>query len=156
MRLRNLIISAAAAGAAHAAAVSLFRRTRTRYAGSRRHLLVTQGGTQLRASHREMDDAVVSVLMGGALLDYRPGGPDHGTERIDVLVIMGGLVVVVPPDWNVRVEADVAMGGIRDVRAEPRHAGGDADLVIAGRVVMGGLEIRDVPIAIAHAVPRSY
>jgi hypothetical protein len=154
MRLRHLVISTAAIGAAHAAAIYLFRSTRTRYAGSRRHVLVTQGGTQLRASHREMDDAVVSVLMGGALLDYRQADFDHRPERIDALVIMGGLQVVVPPGWNVRVEADVTMGGIRDMRPDPPDGGRPADLVITGQVVMGGLEIRGELPAVLDTVRR--
>lgn len=148
---RRFVVSFAAVGAAHAAAIALFRSTRTRYAAGRRHVLVTQGGTQLRASHREMDDAVVSVLMGGALLDYRQADHDHGTERLDVLVVMGGLQLVVPRGWNVRVEADVTMGGIRDTRPDASIAERTPDLVVAGRVVMGGLEIRDEPIMLRHA-----
>jgi hypothetical protein len=152
--LRRVVIIAAAIGAAHAGAILLFRTTRARDAGSRRHVLVTQGGVQLRAPNREMDDAVVSLLMGGALLDYRQQGSDHRLRRIDALVIMGGLQVVVAPDWNVRVEADVTMGGIRDTRPESPDADRPADLVITGQVVMGGLEIRDEPPAILDTVPR--
>jgi hypothetical protein len=99
--LRRLVIAAAALGAAHVAAMSLFRSQRGRYAGDRRHVLVTQGGTHLRPSAREMDDAVISVLMGGAVVDLRHGTPDPRPLRIDVLVVMGGLELVVPSAWNV-------------------------------------------------------
>jgi hypothetical protein len=140
--LRRLVIAGAALGAAHAAAVSLFRSQRSRYAGNRRHVLVTQGGTHLRASAAEMDDAVISVLMGGALVDVRQGEPDSRPLRLDVLVVMGGLQVVVPSAWNVRLEADVTMGGIRDMRSGVVDAQRPADIVITGRILMGGLEVR--------------
>ena len=139
--LRRLVIATAALGAAHAATVSLFRSQRSRYAGNRRHVLVTQGGTHLRASPGEMDDAVISVLMGGALVDLREGNAAPRPLRLDVLVVMGGLQVVVPSAWNVRLEADVTMGGIRDLRSEVVDAQRPADLVITGRILMGGLEI---------------
>ena len=141
--LRRLVVATAAVGAAHAATVSLFRSHRSRYAGNRRHVLVTQGGTHLRASASEMDDAVISVLMGGALVDLRHGDPNPRPIRLDVLVVMAGLQVVVPSAWNVRLEADVTMGGIRDMRSGVVDAQRPADIVITGRVLMGGLEIRD-------------
>ena len=140
--LRRLVIATAAVGAAHAA-VYLFRSQRARYAGTRRHVLVTQGGTHLRASAGEMDDAVISVLMGGALVDLRHLNPDPRPMRLDVLVVMGGFQVVVPSAWNVRVEADVAMGGIRDLRSDVSDAPRPVDLVITGRILMGGLEVLD-------------
>lgn len=139
--LRRLVIAAAALGAAHAAAASLFRRQRSRYAGNRRHVLVTQAGTHLRASAAEMDDAVISVLMGGALVDLRQGDPDPRPIRVEVLVVMGGVEIVVPSAWHVRVEADVTMGGIRDMRSGVVDAQRPADIVITGRILMGGLEI---------------
>ena len=140
--LRRLVIAAAALGAAHAATVSLFRSQRSRYAGHRRHVLVTQGGTHLRASASEMDDAVISVLMGGALVDFRNAHPNARPIRVDVLVVMGGVQVVVPSTWNVQVEADATMGGIRDMRSGVVDAQRPADIMITGRVLMGGLEIR--------------
>ena len=52
------------------------------------------------------------------------------------------LQVVVPSAWNVRLEADVTMGGIRDMRSGVVDAQRPADIVITGRILMGGLEIR--------------
>ena len=141
--LRRFAIATAAVGAGHAAAVYLFRSQRARYAGNRRHVLVTHGGTHIRASASEMDDAVISVLMGGALVDLRHGDPDPRPIRLDVLAVMGGIQVVVPSAWNVRVEADVTMGGIRDLRSGVSDAQRPADIVITGRILMGGLEMLD-------------
>lgn len=140
--LRRLLIATAALSAVHAAAVSLFRSQRSRSAGNRRHLLVTQGGTHLRVSAAEMDDAAISVLMGGALVDFRNAQPSARPIRVDVLVVMGGVQIVVPSTWNVQIEADVTMGGIRDMRSGVVDAQRPVDIEITGRVLMGGLEIR--------------
>jgi hypothetical protein len=71
-----LVCAAAQTGAAY-----LFRRQRRRYAGDRRHILVVQGGSQLRPSGDEISDTVVSVMMGGVVLDLREIGPRLLTRR---------------------------------------------------------------------------
>ncbi len=141
-RWRHLAAAAAISAVAHAAWVYVLRRERIRLAGDRRHVLVTQGGQRLRLSASETDDAVVSVLMGGAELDLSDRGSRPAPARIDLLIVMGGVQLIVPEDWIVRVEVEALMGGVSDDR--PGRAGqeGDADLVIRGRVLMGGLEVR--------------
>jgi hypothetical protein len=123
----------------------VFRERRRRYAGGRRHILVVQGGAELRPTGDEVGDAVVSVLMGGVLLDLRRTAPAGSPAQLDVLVVMGGLMLVVPEEWNVRLELETTMGGIRDGRTG--SPGGDraANLVVSGRVVMGGVEVASQP-----------
>jgi hypothetical protein len=139
--LRRIAAVAAVGAVAHAAWVYLFRRQRCRYAGQRRHILVTQGGQRLRVSGSEINDAVVSVLMGGAILDLRDERPRPGPARLEVLVVMGGVQLFVPEDWNVRVEVEAALGGVDDRRVGAIGEDRPPDLVISGRVIMGGLEL---------------
>jgi hypothetical protein len=138
---RRIAAAAALGAAAHAAMVYVFRRERNRLASDRRHVLVTQGGQRLRLAAKETDDAVVSVLMGGAVLHLGEEGSRSVPARIDVLIVMGGVQLIVPQDWIVRVEVDALMGGVDDRRGGRAGAHSDPDLVICGRVIMGGLEI---------------
>lgn len=127
--------------AAHAGAAYLFRQQRSKYAGSRRHILVVQGGSQLRPSGDEIEDAVISVMMGGVVLDLRETDLSRRPARLDILAIMGGLELVIPQSWKVRIDVEPAMGGIRDTRTgriDPERA---LDLVLSGRVILGGLDI---------------
>jgi hypothetical protein len=145
-QVRRVVAVVALGTAAQMAAVAWFRRQRRRYAGERRHILVTQGGVWLRPTADEIHDTVVSVMMGGLTVDLRSAGARSGPIHLDAFVLMGGLEVIVPKDWHVRVEAvQVAMGGAIDERDGLGDAGRPADLVLTGRVVMGGLQVLDEP-----------
>ncbi len=121
-------------------AAVLFRRARERRAGNRRHFLVTQGGSQVAATDAEVTDALVSVLMGGLVLDLRGCTLLRRPARIEALVVMGGLAVVAPPEWRIHVDVEPLMGGVQDRRGGAPVAG-EPDLVLRGRVIMGGVDI---------------
>jgi hypothetical protein len=127
--------------AAHAGAAYLFHQQRARHAGHRRHFLVVQGGAQLRPTGDEIQDAVVSVMMGGLVLDLRETDLSRRPARLDILALMGGLELVIPESWKVSIDVHPTMGGIRDARTGRIDPERPVDLVLSGRVVMGGLDI---------------
>jgi hypothetical protein len=61
--------------------------------------------------------------------------------EVEVLVIMGGLDVYVPEDWNVINDVQVVMGAVEDNR-KIGVPPGDRTLVLKGFVMMGGVEIK--------------
>jgi hypothetical protein len=137
----RLATIAVAAATAHMTAAYFFRQQRRRYAGNRRHILVVQGGTELRPTAEEIDDLVVSVMMGGVVLDLRHTTLTQRPAHVDLLAVMGGVVLVVPDDWTVRLEVEPTMGGMRDGRTGRDEGDRPVDLVVSGRVVMGGLDV---------------
>jgi hypothetical protein len=139
--MRRLLAIMVACGAAQAAASTLFSRQRRRYAGSRRHVLVSQGGARLRLAGDEIEDAVVSVMMGGVVLDLRQSRLPAPPARLDVLVVMGGLQLVVPAEWSVRIDVEQSMAGVDDSRTGGLDPDRPPDLVLSGRLVMGGISI---------------
>jgi hypothetical protein len=139
--MRRLIRMALLFAAAHAAAGYLFRNERRRYAGNRRHILVVQGGAQLRPAGDEISDAVVSVMMGGVTLDLRGSRVTRPPIHLDILCVMGGLELIVPEEWKVVVNVEPTMGGVRDARRGTVDSERAADLVLSGRVIMGGIDI---------------
>jgi hypothetical protein len=54
---------------------------------------------------------------------------------------MGGVQLVVPRDWKVRIDVEPTMAGIHDGRTGRIDSERKADLVVSGRLVMSGLEI---------------
>ncbi|HVL56755.1 MAG TPA: LiaF domain-containing protein [Burkholderiaceae bacterium] len=141
--IRRLFAIAVLGAAAKIAALSMFRQQRIRYAGQRRHFLVTQGGAQLRPAPDEIADAVVSVMMGGIVLDLRDTRLAQRPARLDVLCVMGGIELIVPADWKLRIDVEPLMGGVNDARSGSIDAERPVDLIVSGRVVMGGVETRD-------------
>lgn len=93
----------------------------------------------------------VTLFMGGAQLDYRPAILAPGAEAvIDIVAVMGGCELFVPPHWVVSAPATTILGGIDDQRVtqpspivdHTSNAGPPPRLVIRGLVLMGGITIR--------------
>jgi len=120
----------------------LFRQNRQKAAAGKKHFLVTLGGGEFRAAGDEFNEAVVSVMMGGAVVDLRNAGMGAMPRQLDVMALMGGVQVIVPEDWTVRMDVRPMMGGARDSRTGAAGRSGQPDLVISGRVIMGGVEVR--------------
>lgn len=93
----------------------------------------------------------VTLFMGGAQLDYRQAILAPGAEAvIDIVAIMGGCEIFVPPHWVVSAPATTVLGGIDDQRVtqpspivdHTSNVGPPPRLVIRGLVLMGGITIR--------------
>jgi hypothetical protein len=54
---------------------------------------------------------------------------------------MGGVQLLVPADWKVQVDVKPVMGGVQDARTRGADPDRPVDLVLTGRVMLGGLEV---------------
>lgn len=82
------------------------------------------------------------ALMGGAGLDFREAKMPPGITEVNILAIMGGVEVLVPPGLAVETHGFGLMGGFEGVD----QVGVDTDeeaprLVIRGMAIMGGVEV---------------
>lgn len=93
----------------------------------------------------------VTLFMGGAQLDYRPAVLAPGKEAvIDIVAVMGGCEIFVPPHWVVSAPITTILGGIDDQRValpspiidHTAAPGPPPRLVLRGLVLMGGITIR--------------
>jgi len=78
------------------------------------------------------------------VLDLRQATIAPGQDAvIDVFTVMGGVVLRVPAEWTVDVQAVPLMGAIKDQRAQSPQTGTTAapHLVVRGSIMMGGLTI---------------
>ncbi len=85
----------------------------------------------------------VLAFLGGAQLDLRDAELADGLTEIRINCMMGGVVVVAPPDVDVEVDGWAFMGGIehRDVHPAPLETVSKR-VRITARVVMGGVEVK--------------
>jgi hypothetical protein len=60
---------------------------------------------------------------------------------------MGGVEVLVPEDWKVQLDVQPTMGGVQDRRTGTIAPDRPVDLVLTGRVVMGGIDV-------GHELPK--
>ena len=92
----------------------------------------------------------ITAIMGGGQLDLRLATIPPGEEAVlDIVAVMGGVEIIVPPTWEVSTPIMPFMGGVEDKRfpllpSDPnvsrRETGGR--LVLRGLVMMGGVHIK--------------
>jgi predicted membrane protein len=82
------------------------------------------------------------AVMGAVELDLSEAAIETPPATIEATVVMGGAELKVPQDWVVKTEARVKMGNVEDMRGQEKASGGATpDLVITGKVTLGGLAV---------------
>ena len=83
----------------------------------------------------------VLAIMGGVELDFREADLYEGETVVDILTIMGGVSIVVPPDIDVETSGLGLMGGFSSLSNRAEEAGAPL-LRIKGTAIMGGVEVK--------------
>jgi predicted membrane protein len=78
--------------------------------------------------------------MGNTTLDLSRATMAGEMATVDVSVLMGGVQIIVPPDWEVFMQVVPFMGGCVDARRSPSQAPA-RKLFVRGRVILGGVTI---------------
>ena len=104
--------------------------------------VAVMGGLEDSVTSKAFKGGFLRAVMGGAELDLSEAIIEEKPATIEVTVIMGGAEIKVPPEWKVKVDVSQKMAGVEDERGQGDLAEEETpDLVITGKVVMGGLEI---------------
>ncbi len=106
---------------------------------------IVMGAREDTVTSREFEGGSISCVMGGLDLDLR-GAEIRGEEAVlDVKVVMGGVELAVPPHWEIVSRCSPVLGEIENKARRPGMPVEDGRpvkrLVIAGSIVMGGMEI---------------
>jgi hypothetical protein len=86
--------------------------------------------------------ANVGAVMGAVKLDLTSADLKGDTAVVDVFVVMGGIEIYAPRDWEVRSKVANLMSATVDKRRPAQTSSGKV-LIVRGFVLMGGLEIKD-------------
>jgi len=100
-------------------------------------------GRQERIITQHFQGGAIQATAGGLQLDMTTAEMEGEQAVLDVDVAMGGLELRVPRHWKVIVEADVVLGGVEDRSRLDETAPAIKRLKIVGRVLMGGVEIKN-------------
>ena len=103
------------------------------------------GGASTKSLSTSLRGAELSAVLGGVELDLREAKPAEGRVVVDAFAFMGGIDIIVPPDWRLEIEATPIMGALQDERAPAPDREYKATLVLRGAVIIGGLVLRDSP-----------
>lgn len=86
----------------------------------------------------------ITAVFGGSEIDLTKAKMAPGVCELEVACVFGGTTIIVPDDWNVKIEVTPILGGFGDSRK--LHPGRTIDmsrqLVIKGAIVFGGGEVK--------------
>lgn len=83
----------------------------------------------------------LTALLAGIELDLRDAQIANDTAIISATAILGGVEIIVPPDWNVEVKARPVLGGVENKTKYNRDENAPT-LKIDGLAILGGIEIK--------------
>jgi predicted membrane protein len=103
------------------------------------------GGVDNNIKSNDFKGGEITVLMGGVELDLRDSKIGDQPAVINATVIMGGVDLKVPADWNIDIKMIPILGGVDDERrrSSDENQKDKPDLVLNGFVALGGLSIKD-------------
>jgi predicted membrane protein len=87
----------------------------------------------------------ILAVFGGSNFNLTRAKLAPGKNYIDVLAVFGGLKLIVPEDWNIKISAISIFGGFSDKhRIQPPDASiePESELIIKGFLIFGGGEIK--------------
>lgn len=97
-------------------------------------------GNKLSVTSQDFRHGDATAIMGGVEIDFRQASM-HGEAPLNVLVVMGGIEIRVPPDWGVECRMVAFLGGVEDKTVPPALA--NKRLVIEGFAMMGGVIVKN-------------
>jgi len=85
----------------------------------------------------------VTAIFGGSKIDFKNSVLAPGKNVIDVFFMFGGSTIIVPENWNVKVDVVSIFGGFSDKRyRKPATIDVGKEIVIKGFAMFGGGEIK--------------
>jgi len=99
------------------------------------------GGAKKIILSKNFKGGDITAFMGGAEIDLSQADI-QGRVIMDTTAVFGGIKLIVPPHWDLKIQITAVFGGVEDKR--PVHAtkiDPEKMLVLDGAAVFGGIEI---------------
>jgi predicted membrane protein len=104
------------------------------------------GGTEFSSRAANLRSGSILALVGGSQIDLRQASLDAAGATLTAKAIVGGIQVLVRPDWAVHVESHGVMGGIDQQVTGPADLPDDApSLRVTATTWLGGIQITNAP-----------
>ena len=103
------------------------------------------GGGRWRYESRELKGGSAMAFMGGGDLILSGADIQGDSMVIDTFVMMGGIDIIVPSNWDVIIEGIPILGGIdnKTLTGRTDQPPKAKKLIIKGLVIMGGIEVKN-------------
>ena len=99
-------------------------------------------GIQKRVMSKNFYGGKISTYFGGTDIDLSQADIAE-TAYLDVDVAFGGVKLIVPPHWDLKIDVTNLFAGVEDKRMYPQTTADPTKvMVIRGTIIFGGLEIK--------------
>lgn len=109
-------------------------------------VVAIMGGAERKGAWTPSRNLHVVAFMGGSLLDFREARLGPGITTVNVLAVMGGVEIIVPPGLRVESNGIGIMGGFEHAGQRSGASDNGPVLRISGAAIMGGVEIKERPL----------
>ncbi len=103
---------------------------------------VVFGGGRINMTTKEFKGGRITSIFGGSEYNFHQAELADGENVLDVFHVFGGSKLLIPPDWNVKIDVMAIFGGYSDKRINIADANSNKQLYIKGMVIFGGGEIK--------------
>jgi predicted membrane protein len=102
-------------------------------------------GGERQVTSKNFKGGEITTVFGGVEVNFLNTRIAPQEVHIEVTAVFGGLVLIIPSDWEVVIDVDQVFGGFADKRYFPPDHKSDPSkrIVIKGAVVFGGGEIKN-------------
>ena len=105
--------------------------------------VAVSGRAEEKVTSTDFRGGYLRAVMGGAILGLSESTIEDPPATIEMTVVMGGAEITVPEGWKVRVDTGSILGGVHGAYMHGVSDEGELpDLVLTGKVVMGGVAIK--------------
>lgn len=102
------------------------------------------GGGNKTLTSQNFKGGEITSIFGGSEIDLRSCVLAEGENEIEITAIFGGSSIMIPRNWNVRIDVMPIFGGFSDKRIRYQdEVDNTRTLVIKGVVIFGGGEIKN-------------
>jgi DUF1707 SHOCT-like domain len=105
-------------------------------------VIAVMGGAERRGRWRVPEQCTAVAMMGGCSLDLRAAQLSAPVITINVVAIMGGVEVIVPPGVRVEMHGLPLMGGWSNHVPDAELPPDAPEVHVRGFALMGGVEVR--------------
>jgi predicted membrane protein len=98
-------------------------------------------GTNKMILSKNFQGGAITTVFGGTELNFTQADI-QGEVVLDITTLFGGVEIVVPSSWDVRVDVATVFGGIEDKRAIPPVIPTNKVLVLKGSCTFGGVDLK--------------
>lgn len=101
------------------------------------------GSVEKRNTSSSFTGGDLTAVFGGAELDLRDVEIEERPAQVNAVALFGGVDVIVPREWNVRMDVLPILGGASDDRPRREGQHEEVDLVVTGFAAFGGVSVVD-------------